>query len=327
MARALWIADKLREHGVRVVEVAGWQTRGSDTFNPRGVVAHHTAGGAGEAPSLNICINGRSGLPGPLANIVLGRSGTAYVIAAGRANHAGVGGWNGLSGNSSVFGIEAENRGYDTDPWPGVQLDAYYKICRALIEGVGVGADRVCGHKEWATPRGRKIDPHSLDMNDFRNRVANINSTPAPTPPPPQQTNVYKIGSTGPKVVEIQNICNFWGWNAGAADGIYGPATAEGVKRAQQFLKVPADGIWGPQTDLAYYSFIAYLGTLVPSGRPTIRKGDTGEDVRYAQSKLGYLKVDGIFGEATRLRVVKMQRLWGLVPDGVIGPKTWSKIG
>lgn len=317
MARATWIAQKLRGYGVNVVEVAGWQTRGSETFNPRGVVCHHTAGGPGEAPSLKICINGRSDLPGPLANIVLGRSGTAYVIAAGRANHAGTGGYRGLTGNSSVFGIEAENNGIG-EPWPAAQVDAYVKIVAALCDGANINADMVCGHKEWAP--SRKVDPRGIDMNDFRNSVrAAIGSTPT-TP-----TNIYKIGSRGDRVKEIQNICNFWGWNAGAADGIFGASTEAAVKRAQSALKIPADGIWGPATQKAYEAFIKALQTIKPT-YPTLRKGDKGEFVKLAQEKLGYLTVDGDFGDKTYYRVIKIQRLKGLVADGIIGPKTWQAI-
>lgn len=56
------IADRLRDEGLHVVEVAGWQTRGNSSFNPRGSVDHHTAGPrSGNAPSLGICINGSTG--------------------------------------------------------------------------------------------------------------------------------------------------------------------------------------------------------------------------------------------------------------------------
>lgn len=171
MGRALWLADRCRDFGLNVVEIDGWQARGSATFSPKGVVAHHTADGPGEIGSLRVLVHGRSDLPGPLCNVGLGRSGTVYVIASGRANHAGSGGWKGLSGNSSVLGIEAENRGTAADPWPGAQLLAYHRLCAALITGPGVGGDvaRVCGHKEWAP--SRKVDPHSLDMNAFREKV------------------------------------------------------------------------------------------------------------------------------------------------------------
>ena len=35
--RDLGIADRLRAAGLRVIEVAGWQTAGSDSFDPGGV--------------------------------------------------------------------------------------------------------------------------------------------------------------------------------------------------------------------------------------------------------------------------------------------------
>jgi hypothetical protein len=122
-------------------------------------------------PSLNlITYQGNATTPPPLANLGLGRSGTIYVIAAGRANHAGEGNWRGLMGNASVLGIEAEHTGKASDPWPAAQLDAYVKLSAQICQRAGFGVEMVCGHKEWA-PR-RKIDPISLDMDDMRRRIA-----------------------------------------------------------------------------------------------------------------------------------------------------------
>jgi len=147
------------------------------------VICHHTAGPArGDAPSLHTCIHGRSDLPGPLCQIVLARSGTAHVIASGRANHAGRGGWRGLEGNTSVFGIEAENTGMG-EPWPPVQYEAYVRCVAALCRRGHIPVGMVCGHKEW-TPR--KIDPKGIDMGRFRSdvlkRLGPISPPPA-TPP------------------------------------------------------------------------------------------------------------------------------------------------
>lgn len=170
MGRALWIPDKLKEYGLKVVEVDGWQTRGSDDFAPRGLVCHHTASSAsgGNAPSLGICVNGRSDLPGPLCQVLLARDGTCYVIASGRANHAGEGGYKGLSGNSSVLGIEAENNGIG-EPWNN--YEEYVACAAALRDGANFSNDMICGHKEWTR---RKIDPHGIDMNSFRHDVSNF---------------------------------------------------------------------------------------------------------------------------------------------------------
>jgi len=173
MPHALWLADVAASTGCVVAEYPDWETRGSFTFSPGGVVWHHTATPAsskGDYPTLNLIVNGRSDLPGPLANYGLGRSGTIYVIAAGKANHAGSGGWKGLVGNASVIGIEAEHPGTKGTPWPAEQLDAYRRLTAAICLELGVGADMVCGHKEWAPTR--KIDPIDLNMTSERAAVA-----------------------------------------------------------------------------------------------------------------------------------------------------------
>jgi hypothetical protein len=160
------IADRLRAWGLDVWEVDGWRSRGGSTFRPRGSVDHHTAGPAsGNAPSLGICTNGRSGLPGPLCNVLVGRNLACYVIAAGTANHAGAGGWSGLSGNSSVYGVERENVGTQAEPWTPEQTIHAARVHAALADGRW-DADKVCLHKEWAP--GRKVDPHSIDGGSFR---------------------------------------------------------------------------------------------------------------------------------------------------------------
>lgn len=178
MSRQLWIADACRKAGLKVIEVQGWRDRGSATFAPHGVVLHHTAGAAtGDMPSLPVLVSGRADLPGPLAQFGLARSGTVYVIASGRANHAGAGGWHGLSGNTSVWGIEAENTG--SQPWPAAQLDAYVRLAAVLATRTPFDAAMVCAHREWAPTR--KVDPAGIDMDAFRRRVTDLLA------PPPQE--------------------------------------------------------------------------------------------------------------------------------------------
>ncbi len=173
MPRALWLPDTLRAHGLTVHETPGWQNRGSSTLNPSGVVCHHTASAAGsDHPALGTVINGRPDLNGPLCNVLLARNGDCYIIAAGTANHAGTGGWRGLSGNSSVLGIEAENNGVG-EPWPAHQIDAYVRLCAAMCDGGGFTPDTVCYHREWAPTR--KPDPAGPGIpsgDEWRRRVA-----------------------------------------------------------------------------------------------------------------------------------------------------------
>lgn len=166
----------LRHWGLKVEEKDGWRTRHRPyNFYPKGVIAHHTASNkdAGNFASEGIVTSGRSDLPGPLCQFLLGRDGTVKVIAAGYANHAGYGGPHaGIPenmGNTYTYGIEAENNGIG-EPWSLAQVNAYYRLCAALLDWMGIkDVERVFGHKEWAP--GRKIDPAGLDMNRFREQV------------------------------------------------------------------------------------------------------------------------------------------------------------
>lgn len=174
------LADAARKSGLKVVEVDGWRTRGHGQMTAiETIVPHHTAtskAAAGDYPSLRIVRDGRPDLPGPLAQLGLGRSGTVYVIAAGVAYHAGAT-FERRQDNWHAIGIEAEHDGIS--PWPAAQVDAYARLCAALVEHYDLSVDRVQGHKEIASPLGRKIDPN-FGMDDFRRRVAAAMKPPAP---------------------------------------------------------------------------------------------------------------------------------------------------
>ncbi len=62
-----------------------------------------------------------------------------------------------------------------------------------------------------------------------------------------------------------------------------------------------------------------------------IKEGSRGQEVVKLQEGLKKLNfysgaVDGIFGVATKDAVIKFQRSQGLVADGIVGAKTWSKL-
>jgi len=250
-----WLAEVLDGAGLKVAEQPGWQTRGVGDMGPiKGVICHHTAGPrSGNMPSLGIVTNGRPDLRGPLSQLCLGRDGTFYVVAAGRANHAGAGAWQGFkSGNASFIGIEAENTGLPDDPWPAVQMDAYLRGVAAILEKIGADVIMCAGHKEYALPAGRKIDP-SFDMIAFRNALTGLVAGDAPPP-----------------------------------------------------VLIPARDA---------------------KQRPTLRRGDIGELVKLVQSDLR-VPVTGAFDAATEaaVRAFQRQASGGLVPDGIVGPKTWAAL-
>lgn len=243
-----WLPEVLEAAGLKVAETPGWRTRGRGAMGDvRGVMCHHTATAApGNMPTLNLLINGRHDLPGPLAQLGLGRDGTFYVIAAGRANHAGAGRWEGIvTGNSSFIGIEAEHSGRSADPWPAVQVDAYQRGVAALLKKMGRNANMCCGHKEYALPTGRKPDP-TLDMPAFRNQVAALLAGKTPPPPIPAADEAarptIRRGSTGPFVAQAQRALGV------ADDGKFGPGTEAAMRAFQRAAGLVPDGIVGPKT-------------------------------------------------------------------------------
>jgi peptidoglycan hydrolase-like protein with peptidoglycan-binding domain len=255
-----WLPDVLKKAGLKVSLVPGWENRGlGDVGEIVGVICHHTGVRNPKRlnmPTLNSLRNGRKGepglaaLPGPLAQLGLGRDGTFFVIAAGRAAHAGPGSFHGASGNRRFIGIEAENEGTISDPWPDVQLDAYQRGVAAILKHLNRDSTFCCGHKEYAP--GRKTDP-SLDMDDFRASVRGfINGTTVPSAPIPAVEPAPPVGSaprptlrrpmTGPLVKELQVRLGV------DADGTFGPKTEAAVRAFQKNGGLVPDGIVGPKT-------------------------------------------------------------------------------
>jgi peptidoglycan hydrolase-like protein with peptidoglycan-binding domain len=60
-------------------------------------------------------------------------------------------------------------------------------------------------------------------------------------------------------------------------------------------------------------------------GRPTLLRGATGELVKDIQRKVG-VTASGTFDGDTEAAVRRFQRDHGLVPDGIVGPRTWATL-
>jgi hypothetical protein len=171
-----WMADVLRQAGLQVIETPGWTKRSHGPMGDiRGVLCHHTAGGGSN--DWKVVRDGRPGLPGPLAQLTLERSGEFRLIASGQCWHAGQADSDAIArrvactrnnGNQHLIGIEGVSGGTS---WTPAQRDAYPRGVAALLGAVELGADRCLGHKEWA-PR-RKVDPGNWDMNAMRVTVGN----------------------------------------------------------------------------------------------------------------------------------------------------------
>ena len=76
-----------------------------------------------------------------------------------------------------------------------------------------------------------------------------------------------------------------------------------------------------------YEDALSILGGKVnPAPRPTLLKvGSEGEAVKLVQEAVG-LEADGVFGLITEKYVMAWQKENALVPDGIVGIKTYKKM-
>lgn len=182
--------------GVHVKEYPGWRTRNHDDelgpLHANVLVVHDSVTGSmSDERAANFCILGRSDLAGPLYSCLVGRDGTAHLIAHGTTYNAGRGNANrfvqatrGLmpldfelgrpspddydSGNQRAHGIAFTT--YGAGPYTAEQVEAGARVCAAYCRAEGwgeYGAASMIGHGEFSA---RKIDPQ-LDMGQLRTRT------------------------------------------------------------------------------------------------------------------------------------------------------------
>lgn len=175
----------LEPRGYRVEVFPGAYGRGRSFSRLwRWVIDHHDAmpATAGYGASLRMLAYGRPGLSGPLCQIADERDGTTFIIADGKANHAGYGTCPDGSNPNEHIGRESRNAGDRRQPWPEQQMESIAIGDAAILVDCGQPASHCRGHKE-VDPK-RKIDP-TYDMSLHRARVA-VEQTRIGSPVPPE---------------------------------------------------------------------------------------------------------------------------------------------
>jgi len=240
--------------GVPYREYSGWKTRGRDpehgAWGPvNGIVIHHTGSDVQSDNYLDfLAVNGRGDLPAPLCNVSTDMDGDLWLIAQGRANHAGEGssgvlghvinedyagfvhelkaGPDDTDGNAHFYGNEVRYDG--GQPMTAKQYAAATRWAAAVCHHHGWSALSVIGHREWTT---RKPDPGNCPMNKFRSDVAALlkagPTKPPVTPPKPP----VKPPVTPPKTTEDEMTADEYEAYNGR---LYGPAGTLGIWHAQE---------------------------------------------------------------------------------------------
>ena len=97
--------------------------------------------------------------------------------------------------------------------------------------------------------------------------------------------SVIRIGDQGSDVAEIQGQLASLGYDV-AADGDFGPATAEAIKSFQSDRGLDADGLVGPST------YSALMGRSMPE----VSRGSNYISRRVVASSMNYIGVPYVFG-------------------------------
>jgi hypothetical protein len=190
MASGLWYTDVdsvLRGAGLDVRENSqnqGWQTRSRSSGGfpavPLAVFWHHTA--SKTAIENDLAWQGHNCPDKPVGNMTIDRNGTVWPVAAGASNCAGKGGPASFSrgtipldqGNTRGWQIEVTNNGVG-EPWPQVQIDAYFLASNTLNAMFGNDPADVITHHVWAPTR--KIDPATASAVQGPWQPSSINSS------------------------------------------------------------------------------------------------------------------------------------------------------
>jgi peptidoglycan hydrolase-like protein with peptidoglycan-binding domain len=161
---------------------------------------------------------------------------------------------------------------------------------------------------------------------------ATVGGAAVTAPDSAQAATNAKVRSRGGGVAELQRALGV------PADGVFGRQTQRAVKRFQSRRGLTADGIAGPATRRALrIGPGAVLKRRRPASSPrgSGRRSTTGRSrsravrgggVRALQRRLG-LSADGAFGPQTQRAVKRFQRRRGLTADGVVGPATRRALG
>lgn len=174
-------------------------------------------------------------------------------------------------------------------------------------------------------------------------RLAELGGEGVPLPNE-RPTSVLRLGSTGDEVRAAQYLLRVAAQYYAAVepveiDGIFGPATQQQVINFQRLRGLTPDGIIGRNTWAAlydvFYEIAETTGLRVPYPGSLLRQGSRGSNVRLMQEYLNAIArvyplpsitADGVYGSRTANAVSAFQQLFGLQPDGIIGPLTWERI-
>ncbi len=150
-----------------------------------------------------------------------------------------------------------------------------------------------------------------------------------------------------PKIEEVQVILQAEGFEPGNTDGRMGKETRDAIKAFQESMGLKSTG-YIDKTTLTQLEDSRRTKEILESKKDYARKDSaaktkesrqkdaqraefrpTTKDIQTALKNAGFSpgSLDGKMGPRTRQAIKDFQKSKGLVPDGAVGPKTWSILG
>ncbi|MBW4573908.1 MAG: N-acetylmuramoyl-L-alanine amidase [Aphanothece sp. CMT-3BRIN-NPC111] len=249
----------------RVISTDEWGARPpkvwSEETTPKFVIIHHTdtpnppndiskgteEGGkrlarniqAGHMDSFGWWDSGHNFLNTTGGILLEGRHGSLAKIKRGRcvqSSHAGT-----IEANKSP-GIENEGR-FMTYNMGERQWNSLVELCVSICDSCNISPDNIKGHRDFSPTEcpGQWLYSQLPRLRqEVRKKLAERGGSPG--------DDSLRVGSTGPKVKQLQQILKDKGFNPGPIDGSFGSGTESAVMAFQKSLGMTADGVVGSQT-------------------------------------------------------------------------------
>lgn len=217
------------------------------------------------------------------------------------------------------------------------------KAVKAFQKAEGLKADGLAGKATQA---------RLTELTGWVFEESDAGEIEVPTPEKPKTLfagdyRTMQFGTAGPRVRVMQRALMALGFDV-KVDGSFGSTTHKAVKAFQTVVGLTADGKAGEKTLKKLEAYFDAEGNCIsgpiagnPPAKPevdpdaptygiptrTLRKGDTGLDVKYVMQRLYDLKyynkkADEKFGAGMLTAVKAFQKKNGLTVDGVVGPTT-----
>ena len=140
-----------------------------------------------------------------------------------------------------------------------------------------------------------------------------------------------QIGDSNNDVVILQDKLKLLNYYFLSITGNFDKNTQTSVKLFQKENNLPITGIVDTTTWNLLYDKTSLPTPKLISNNPTLKLGDTGNDVKLLQQKLKILtyflnEINSVFDKNTQIAVKQFQLNNFLTPDGIVGINTWSKI-